>query len=120
MTDNGNQLAAILAEQSQQRQRGLSRRKFGSILGLWPAGDVPQNLRSLLGANQGTRQHLIGGSAERFQSGGSLPRPLYPCRRQRPRVIVAPTMAIALKGNRMPDNQQFHRLTAWNRQASEC
>src|ERR1019366_3208784 len=118
MTDDRNQLAAILAEQGQHRQRGLSRRELGSFLGLRPAGNVRQNLRSLLGANQGTRQKTIGCLAELFQSGRGLPSPPYPRRRQGPRVIVAPTMVIALKCNRMSDDQQLHRITARSREPS--
>lgn len=104
MTDQRNYLAAILAEQGQHRQRGLSRRELGSFLGLRPAGSVRQNLRSLPGAKQGTRQKAIGCLADLFQSGRSLPRPPYPRWRQWPRTIVAPTMAIALKCNRVSDD----------------
>jgi hypothetical protein len=64
MTDDRNHLAAFLAEQGQDSQRGASRREFGRFFGRRPAGDVRQNLRSLPGANQGTGQQAIGRLAE--------------------------------------------------------
>src|ERR1700736_6540087 len=104
MTDDRNYFAAILAEQSQQRQWGRLRREFGDFHRLRPPSNVRQDLRGLPGANQGAGQNAIGCLADLFQSGRSLPRPPYPGRRQWSRAVVAPAMAIALECNRMADD----------------
>ncbi len=106
MADDRNALAAILAEQRQQRLRGLSGREFGNLLGPRPTGNLRQDLRRLPGANQGTRQKPIGRLGESFESGRGLARPpLSPQATAASRHRRA-NGGIALKCNRMSDDQQ--------------